>query len=171
MPSTLLIVSIDDDDSGLNLQNMCRLKHLVIRDQLNEVPKFLLRFLPQLQLPARRTLETITLCPNFSLGRSYDARAWTPVDEALADAATFPCLRSIVISPISWVMEHEPGIENTDLGVPRLLALHDRFELALHNYWHLRRCSEGGLSVTTGPIKITLQISRAGSRTEASICR
>ncbi|KAJ7192936.1 hypothetical protein GGX14DRAFT_405993 [Mycena pura] len=46
-------VSIDHDDSGLDSQNLCRLKHLEIRDQLGEVPKYLLRFLRQLRLPAR----------------------------------------------------------------------------------------------------------------------
>ncbi|KAJ7187540.1 hypothetical protein GGX14DRAFT_409109 [Mycena pura] len=115
---SLLLAAKDHHDSGLNLQNLCRLKHLEIRAQLGEVPKYLLRFLRQLRLPARRTLESITLCLNFSPARPYDTHVWTSIDEALADAATYPRLRSIVISQTGWFKEHELGTAVTDLDFP-----------------------------------------------------
>ncbi|KAJ7192308.1 hypothetical protein GGX14DRAFT_595820 [Mycena pura] len=130
-----------DDDCGPDLRNMRRLKYLYIRfTPLPLILELLGRILPQLQLsPARRTLESINL--HFSCVDSYDAQSWISVDEMLSDVATYPCLRSIVIST-----KDAFKFPDNHLGTPardcKLTFLHE----------HLRRCSDRGLLRVDIPI-------------------
>ncbi|KAJ7192324.1 hypothetical protein GGX14DRAFT_595843 [Mycena pura] len=122
----------DDDDCGPDLRSMCRLKHLKIRSSLSRIPQLLGRILPQLQLsPARRTLESITLYPP-GVESYYAPELWIHVDEMLADVATYPCLRSVVISMKDAFPDYHSTLSWDCTSMP---WAHE----------HFRRCSDRGL--------------------------
>ncbi|KAJ7199844.1 hypothetical protein GGX14DRAFT_661269 [Mycena pura] len=124
---------------------MRRLKRLKIRSTLSDIPKMLRRILPQLQLsPARHTLESIIL--NFFCTTGYDAQMWISVDEMLADVATYPCLRTIVISTsIDSFLDYSlSSMAQHCNNMPFALALHE----------HLRQCSDRGLLRVDIPITL-----------------
>ncbi|KAJ7199840.1 hypothetical protein GGX14DRAFT_572552 [Mycena pura] len=115
-----------DADCAPDLRSMRRLKRLKILSTLSDIPKMLRRILPQLQLsPARRTLESITL--NFFYATGYDAQMWISVDEMLADVATYPCLRTIVISTsIDSFLEYSlSSLAQHCNNMPFALVLHE----------------------------------------------
>ncbi|KAJ7174758.1 hypothetical protein C8R46DRAFT_1252747 [Mycena filopes] len=143
-----LIVSHAFTADRPTLQRLRSLRHLVIVQSHYFAPRTLSGILADLQsCPGSKTLQTITVSMELCISRRFNTQDWGVVD-VLADATSYPCLRSITLTTpdaarafsdkeLQMIAEH--------MGIP--LPLADGFRKILF------QCEERGLLVVDLPAK------------------